>query len=114
MAYDIVLAPQAAADLRRLPANVRSRVRDAIERHFRHEPTKTSKSRIKRLRGLAHPQFRLRVDDVRVFYDALPGVVEVLAIVAKAEADKWLAEAGEAEASNSPPEDASDEESGTV
>ena len=34
---------------------------DAIQRHLRHEPTKQSKSRIKRLRGLARPQFRLRV-----------------------------------------------------
>jgi len=30
-------------------------VRDALERHLRHEPTRVSKSRIKRLRGLSQP-----------------------------------------------------------
>jgi len=52
---------------RALPAHVRAEVRDAIEVHLRHEPTKVSKSRIKRLRGLSQPQFRLRVGDIRVF-----------------------------------------------
>ncbi len=57
----------------------------------------SSKSRIKRLRGLAHPQYRLRVGNIRVFYDVSESVVEVLAIVAKADADDWLAQEGEAE-----------------
>lgn len=66
-----------------------------MESHLRHEPTKKSKSRIKRLRGLARPQFRLRVGDVRVFYDVNVEQVEVLAIVAKAQAQQWLDRAGE-------------------
>ena len=53
---------------------------------------KTSKSRIKRLRGLARPQYRLRVDEVRVFYDVSGSNVEVLAIVPKSEAESWLAQ----------------------
>jgi len=41
-----------------------------------HEPTKASKTRIKRLRGLSRPQYRLRVgDDVRVFYDVIEEIV---------------------------------------
>ncbi|MGZ3377259.1 MAG: type II toxin-antitoxin system RelE family toxin, partial [Phenylobacterium sp.] len=64
--------------------------RDAIETHLRHQPTKSSRSRIKRLRGLERPQYRLRVDDVRIFYDVTGSTVEVLAIVAKVEADRWL------------------------
>ena len=44
----------------------------------------------KRLRGLQRPQYRLRVEDVRVFYDVSEDGVEVLAIVPKAEAAKWL------------------------
>jgi len=51
---------------------------------------KVSKSRIKRLRGLDRPQFRLRVDEVRVFYDVQESTVQVLAIVPKAQADAWL------------------------
>jgi len=66
-------------------------VRTALETHLRHEPKKTSRSRIKRLRGL-RPQYRLRVDEVRVFYDLSGTTVEVLAIVAKSEADSWLAQ----------------------
>ena len=95
MPYDIELAPQAIEDLKRLKASVRSMVRDAIGRHLRHEPTKTSKSRIKRLRGVSRPQFRLRVDDVRVFYDVSKRTVEVLAIVLKADAEAWLSKVGE-------------------
>ncbi|MGZ3338769.1 MAG: hypothetical protein ACXU9B_03260, partial [Reyranella sp.] len=65
-------------------------IRDAIETHLRHQPTKSSRSRIKRLRGLERPQYWLRVDDVRIFYDVTGSTVEVLAIVAKVEADRWL------------------------
>lgn len=61
---------------------------------MRYEPTRVSKSRIKRLRGLSQPQFRLRVGEVRVFYDVTSETVEVLAIVTKAEAATWLAEHG--------------------
>src|SRR5215831_15841969 len=55
MRFEIVLAPEAAEDLRALKANVRSTVHEALETHLRHEPMKTSRSRIKRLRGLARP-----------------------------------------------------------
>lgn len=95
MRYEIELAPEAIDDFKRLKASERAQVRDAMETHLRHEPTKTSKSRIKRLRGLSRPQYRLRVDDLRVFYDVSRRKVEVLAIVAKAQADAWLSKAGE-------------------
>ncbi len=39
-----------------------------MEKHLTHEPTTESKSRIKRLRGLSDPDYRLRVADYRVFY----------------------------------------------
>ena len=92
MRYEVVLAPQAARAYRSLPAYRRAEVRDALERHLRHEPTRVSKSRIKRLRGLSQPQYRLRVGEVRVFYDVTREAVEVLAIVTKAESTGWLAE----------------------
>jgi mRNA interferase RelE/StbE len=91
MAYAIVLAPEAVDDLRRLTANVCATVRAALEAHLRHEPGKLSRSRIRRLRGLRRPQYRLRVGEVRVFYDISSTPVEVLAIVAKSEAESWLA-----------------------
>ena len=92
MSFAIVLAPEAIADLRRLTANVRATVRSALETHLRQEPRRTSRSRIKRLRGLRRPQYRLRVGEVRVFYDVTDATVEVLAIVAKSETDSWLAQ----------------------
>ena len=66
--------------------------RSALEIHLRHEPEKASRSRIKRLRGLLRPQYRLRVGEIRVFFDVSGATVEVLAIVAKSEAQLWLAQ----------------------
>jgi len=54
--------------------------------------TLESAMRIKRLRGLLGPQYRLRVGDVRIFYDVSGTNVEVLAIVDKSEAKSWLAQ----------------------
>jgi mRNA-degrading endonuclease RelE of RelBE toxin-antitoxin system len=102
MRYDIVLSPEAVEDLDNLRANARGAVTDALEQHLRHQPTKVSKSRIKGLRGLSHPEYRLRVgDDLRVFYDVTEGVVQVLAIVAKSEVDAWLATHGESDETSS-------------
>jgi len=94
MPFAIVLAPEAVDDLKRLKAAVRGTVKVAIEKHLRHAPERTSRSRIKRLRGLSRPQYRLRVGDARVFYDVADGVVEVLAIVPKSETPAWLAQFG--------------------
>jgi len=95
MRYEIILAPQAAQDIKRLQARLRAEVRNALEKHLRHEPQKVSRSRIKRLRGITRPQYRLRVGEIRVFYDITEEGVEVLAIVTKAEAAPWLSEKGE-------------------
>ena len=97
MPFAIVLAPEAAEDLRRLTANTRATARSALETHLRREPEKTSRSRIKRLRGMLRPRYRLRVGEVRVFYDVSGTTVEVLAIVAKSEAESWLAQFGNLE-----------------
>lgn len=97
MRFAIVLAPEAVEDLKRLEANVRTAVRAALETDPRHEPRKTSRSRIQRLRGISRPQFRLRVGEVKVFHDVSGSVVEVLAIVAKSEAESWLTQFGSRE-----------------
>ena len=97
MSFRIVLAPQAIEDLAGLKANIRAEVRDGIELHLRHEPRKESRSRIKRLRDVRQPQYRLRIGDIRVFYDVTGNDVEILAIVIKSEAEAWLAEFGNRE-----------------
>lgn len=95
MRYEIILAPEAIEDLHRLKANIRTAIRDGIEKHLRHQPLKTSKSRIKKLQGISRPQFRLRTDEVRVFYDVNEGTVEILAIIPKSETQEWLKQYGE-------------------
>ncbi len=94
MAFEIIFAPEAIRDLEKRRANLRAEVRDAIGRYLRNRPTKTLKARIKRLRGVSRPQFRLRVRDVRVFYDVVDIEVHVLAIVSKEQAEDWLREVG--------------------
>lgn len=95
MKYEIILAPEAGQDLKDLSAYDRARVKDLIEKHLRHAPTRVSKRRIKRLRGLRYPQYRLMADDIRIFYDLDDGIVKILAIIPKAGAGQWLAESGE-------------------
>ena len=97
MRYEIILSPEAVYDLRQLKARLRKTVRDGIEKHLRHEPTKVSKSRIKKLRGMTHPQYRLRIEEIRVFYDVTINEVDILAIVAKSEAGEWLKKEGKSE-----------------
>jgi len=95
MRDEIILSPEAVEDLRGLRTHLRAEVRDAMEQHLWHTPTQESKSRIKRLRGLSRPLYRLHVGEVRVFYDVVEDRVEVLAIVAKSEAKGWLVRMGE-------------------
>jgi mRNA-degrading endonuclease RelE of RelBE toxin-antitoxin system len=94
MRYEILLAPQAVEDLKKLRASIRSEVRDALESHLRHQLQKPPRSRIKRLKGITKPQYRLRVGEVRVFYDVGEDSVEVLAILEKKEVSEWLERSG--------------------
>ncbi len=96
MRYEVILARSAAEDYQRLDARWRSAVKQALAVHLQHEPLKVSKSRIKRLRGMRRPQYRLRVDAVRVFYDVNEGLqrVEVIGIVHKEQAGQWLQQYG--------------------
>ena len=95
MRYELELAPEAVDDYRALEPRTRGMVRHGIEVHLRHQPMRTSRSRIKRLRSLAHPQYRLRVGEVRVFYDVVESTVRILAIVEKSRAREWLERCGE-------------------
>lgn len=85
--HEIVLKPSAIRDLDRLRRFESPALVDAMEKFLTHEPTKESKSRIKRLRGLQRTDYRLRVGDYRVFYsvDAARGRVEVLRVLHKSQ-----------------------------
>jgi mRNA interferase RelE/StbE len=95
MRFEIIFSPEAVRDIRLLDAHQKAKVKDSIEIHLRHEPTKTSKSRIKKLRGLRRPEYRLRIDEIRVFYDVVDNRVEILAIIPKSKAAQWLKKAGD-------------------
>jgi mRNA interferase RelE/StbE len=94
MRYEIQLFPDAVDDLRSLKANTRARILDAIEQFLRYELDKESKNRIKHLRGLSSPQFRLRVDDYRVYYDITGNIVGIIALVSKKASISWLEREG--------------------
>ena len=97
MKYEIIWAPEAISDWKRLKPTDRVIVKGAIETHLRYEPKKVSKSRIKRLRKMVHPQYRLRIGEFRIFYDVTEGDVNILAVVSKSQSASWLGEKGEKE-----------------
>ncbi len=90
MRYAILVSPEAADNLKQMNAYDKAAVKELIDVHLRHEPMKESKSRIKKLHGISHPQYRLRVGKWRVFYDVFGSTVELLAIFSKQEALEWL------------------------
>ncbi|MBE9097460.1 type II toxin-antitoxin system RelE/ParE family toxin [Tychonema sp. LEGE 07203] len=94
MPYEIEFTTESLQDLKRLRQTDRSKVIDAIETHLLHNPTQESKSRIKRLREMDKPQYRLRVDEIRIYYDVHEDFVEIIAIVPKSQAAQWLLREG--------------------
>lgn len=94
MRYAIDFAEAAVEDLGSFRVYDRVTILDLIEKHLRYDPTKESKSRIKALRGLSRPQYRLRIGDVRVFYDVNGSTVEVIAVVDKTNVSKWFDQEG--------------------
>ena len=83
--YTILLKRSAIADLDALRKYDATQIADAMERHLQHNPAKESKSRIKRLRGISNPDYRLRVGDYRIFYmvDEVGHRVDVLRVMHK-------------------------------
>lgn len=96
MRYTVVVARAAEEQFRKLDAWWRSALKRAMREYLETGPTREGKSRIKRLRGLRQPQYRLRVDEMRVFYDVNEALkrVEVLGFVEKPRTAQWLEEHG--------------------
>lgn len=96
MKYEVIIAESAETFFCGLDARWRSTLKDAMRQFLAHEPKKESKSRIKRLRGLRQPQYRLRIGEMRVFYDVNDALrrVEVIGFVMKPETVAWLEQHG--------------------
>jgi mRNA interferase RelE/StbE len=83
--YEVRLKPSAIRDMDRLRKHDAARIADAMERHLAFEPMKESKSRIKRLKGISDPDYRLRMGHYRVFYNVVGKRVDVLRVMHKKE-----------------------------
>jgi mRNA interferase RelE/StbE len=96
MRYKVVVAKDAQGQFSELDGRWRSRLKQQMREHLVHQPRRESKSRIKRLRGLRQPEYRLRVHDMRVFYDVNYEMsrVEVLGFVNKSDTPEWLTQHG--------------------
>jgi len=92
--HEIEITEEAESDLDGLRAFYREEILDGIEDNLRYEPTRESRSRIKRLELLDSPAYRLRVGDYRVFYDVDvdAAAVSVLRVMSKEESLIYLAE----------------------
>jgi mRNA-degrading endonuclease RelE of RelBE toxin-antitoxin system len=94
MTFEIEFALEAEADLDKIQPFYRNQILDAIEHHLLHTPTQVSRNRIKRLRSVTSPAYRLRVGEYRVFYDVgvEQHVVTVLRVLSKEQSLQYLAE----------------------
>jgi mRNA-degrading endonuclease RelE of RelBE toxin-antitoxin system len=94
MPYQIEFVQQAEEDLDAIRAFDRSAILHAVEHQLSHEPEHVSRARIKRLRGVESPAFRLRAGDYRVFYDVDETVrsVTVLRVLSKEQSLAYLRE----------------------
>jgi len=67
--FQIEYSPEAAAEIEALRTFEARKIIDTIEHHLRHGPKTESRSRIKKMRAPFWSEFRLRIDDFRVYYD---------------------------------------------
>jgi len=80
--YRIEFSPEAVDHLDGLTARQRSTVLDAIERQLLHEPRVETRQR-KPLRPNPVAEYRLRVGDLRVYYDVRDAIVVIKAVGVK-------------------------------
>jgi mRNA interferase RelE/StbE len=94
--YEVRLAPAAARAMKKLPADVGKRVREALrsqaERTARGSRGKRGGKAVKAIRGRADRFFRLRVGDHRVMYDLIDEERThlVLGVVHRRDLERWL------------------------
>jgi mRNA-degrading endonuclease RelE of RelBE toxin-antitoxin system len=93
--FEIEVTRQAEHDLDAIRPYYRQQIFDGLETHLRHTPTQESRARIKRLRLLDSPAYRLRLGDYRVFYDVdeVLSTVTILRVLSKEASLAYLAEA---------------------
>jgi len=83
--YEIRYANEAVHDVRQMRKFDQRKVLEGIEIHLTHQPKFVSKSRIKAMSQPFWSQYRLRVDEFRVYYDVNDDdrIVNVLRVLMK-------------------------------
>jgi mRNA-degrading endonuclease RelE of RelBE toxin-antitoxin system len=83
--YEIRYANEAVDDIRGMRKFDQRKVLEGIEIHLTHQPRFVSKSRIKAMSQPFWSQYRLRVDEFRVYYDVndKDRIVNVLRVLMK-------------------------------
>ena len=90
--YSIHLKPDAVLDLDRMRKYDMTKVLDGVEKYLQSEPKKVSRLRIKKLRGKLAAEYRLRIDEWRIFYRIVEDEVEVIRIFHKDETKQFYEE----------------------
>src|SRR5262249_29688785 len=67
--FQIDYAEESLSDVKALRRFDQKKFLEGIETHLLHEPTKISRSRIRAMDQPFWSQYRLRVDEFRVYYD---------------------------------------------
>jgi len=90
--FVIELVREAEADLDATKPFHRKRILDEIESRLLYAPKQTSRSRIKRLRTIESPAYRLRAGDYRVYYDVdeTKRTVTILRVLSKEQSLSYL------------------------
>ena len=92
MPFEVQFVVDAEEDLDRIVPFHRGQILDAIDLHLSHTPEQVRRARIKRLRSVRSPAYRLRVGDYRVFYDVdgSEQMVTVLRVLTKEQSVSYL------------------------
>ena len=92
MPFSIEFSIAALKELKKLRKLDQVKILDGIEVHLTYEPKRVSRSRIKRLKEILQPAYRLRIDEFRVYYDVddRSNTVIVYGVVLKEDAQAWL------------------------
>ncbi len=80
--YDVLYDQRASDELHELSRRDQTSIRAAVERHLFNQPTRVSRTAIKRLDPPVVATYRLRVGEYRVFYDVddQAAIVHIVAI----------------------------------
>ena len=92
MQYESRYSEEAVEQMKRLRAFDRAAVLDQIEQVLGANPMLVSKARVKLLRQPAPTQYRLRVGELRIFYDVDQQTVSIIQILTKDDAINYLGE----------------------